>query len=148
MKKFLLLFLLMLFSIQITQAKNVCVGDNCFEEVYTYPRLGFYAFVIGTASKDKFSDVFRKLSSYYSYDETNGIRYLVFYRQTPDINVFKQAPKNKLGDLEKVSRTQNPYFIHLSVKYPDENYAEHYTMGIINGRALGLNLATTRANEN
>lgn len=143
MKKFLLLFLVLILNVNLCFAgSDICYDNSCFTEIYSYPELGFYAFL---GKENKGNNVYNsynseapvaKLARLYPFDNNNQGKFIISYVNMPNINAFKNAPKTNLGSLEKVARNQGSAVGHLSVMLPYEGYIIHTTFFVNNGQII------------
>lgn len=135
MKKFLLLFVILILNINLCFASNeICYDNSCFKEIYSYPKLGFYAFLSKDNKTNNIHNQYSteapiaKLARLYPFDNNYLGKFIICYRQMPNVDAFKNAPKNKLGDLEQVARNlarNTAATGHLSVNLKESGYIQH-----------------------
>ena len=137
MRKILLLFIILILNASLClAASDVCYDGVCFTQIYSYPKLGFYAFI--SKEDTRYNNNYRsygretpvaKLARLYSFDTNQEGKLIVCYTRMPDINAFKNAPKNNLGDLEKaarnLARSYGPATGHLTINSLQSGYIQH-----------------------
>lgn len=143
MKKLLLLFMVLILNVNLCFADNeICFDNICYQEIYSCPQLGFYAFL---GKENKTNNVTNsyyieapvaKLARLYSFDSNYQGKFIIVYTKMPNINAFKNAPKTNLGSLEKVARSQGSAIGHLSVNLPENGYIIHTTFFVSNGQII------------
>lgn len=142
MKKIVWLLIVILNTVSLCLAQNeICFDNLCYREIYSYPKLGFYAFSVdeNKNNPNAYSSVppIVKLARLYSFDSNMQGRFIVAYPtigEQPNINAFKNASKVNLGSLEKVARSQGGIASgFLSVNLPESGYIDHTIFIIANG---------------
>lgn len=144
LKRIILVLIVLIINVNLCLADNeICYDNSCYTEVYSYPKLGFYAFVIKEDRDNSYNSYhseppIAKLARLYPFDDTQQARLIIAYLEMPNISAFKNAPKTNLGSLEQVARKQGPAVGHLSINLAQSGYIDHTSFILNKGQIFPM----------
>lgn len=144
LKRIILVLIVLIVNVNLCLADNaICYDNSCFTEVYRYPKLGFYAFVVKENGHNSYNSYnseppIAKLARLFSFDDNRQGRLVIAYLEMPNVSAFKNAPKTNLGSLEQVARKQGTAVGHLSINLAQSGYIDHTSFILNNGEIFPM----------
>lgn len=115
MKKLICLLITLLISINVCIAGNdICVGNNCFKEIYSYPSFGIYVYF---GLNQPSLNIYENINAKKPYSTTKHQTIYIFDKM-PNIRAFENVPKDIPYHLMLAIEKQKPVLYGGSTKGP------------------------------